>query len=56
VPLGAAAQNGHLHTVVRLLEGGANMNYQNKVRSTCYMKYALYYNMDMGRITVHGLQ
>ena len=37
-PLGKAAEMGHIRTVERLLEGGANINYQDKVRSTCYAK------------------
>jgi len=32
VPLGKAAENGHTQTVKRLLEGGADSDYQNKVR------------------------
>lgn len=35
VPLAVAAQNGHTQTVERLLEGGANINRQDTVRSTC---------------------
>lgn len=34
VPLGKAAENGHAETVKRLLEGGADRNYQDKVRNT----------------------
>ena len=29
---------GHVPIVERLLEGGANINYQDKVSSTCYAK------------------
>ena len=32
IPLHVAALNGHLDTVKRLVEGGSNINYQNKVR------------------------
>lgn len=31
VPVGVAAANGHLETVWRLLEAGANINHHNKV-------------------------
>ena len=34
VPLGVTAAKGHADTVERLLEGGANANYCNKVRKT----------------------
>lgn len=33
VPLGIAALNGHIEIVEELLIGGANINYQDKVRS-----------------------
>ena len=40
VPLGIAAQEGHIETVERLLEGKANVNYKDKVRSTiCQYAY-----------------
>ena len=32
-PLIKAAEKGHVQTVKKLLNGGANVNYQNKVRS-----------------------
>ena len=33
IPLGVAAQQGHLDTVKRLVEGGSNIDHQNKVRT-----------------------
>ena len=35
VPLGMAAQEGHILTVERLLEGEANVNHQDEVWKTC---------------------
>ena len=35
-PLGVAAQKGHTQVVERLLKERASINYQDKVRSTCY--------------------
>lgn len=34
VPLGIAAEKGHTQTVEKLLEGKANVDYQNEVRKT----------------------
>ena len=34
-PLGIAAGKGHTQTVQRLLEAGANINYQDKVITMC---------------------
>ena len=31
VPLGIAAEKGHLHVIQKLLQGGTNVNHQNKV-------------------------
>lgn len=41
VPLEIAAEEGHVQTVQRLLEGGANINYQQEVKNREYltMKY-----------------
>lgn len=36
VPLGAAAYNGHISTIEKLLEGGANIHKEDKVKSACY--------------------
>ena len=47
-PLGIAAQKGHLDTVKRLVEGGANVNYQNKVRTLEYVSCdQVYGNVEM---------
>lgn len=35
-PLGVSAEKGHIQTIKSLLDGGANINYQDKVRSTCH--------------------
>ena len=47
-PLGIAAQEGHLDTVKRLVEGGANVNYQDKV---CTLEHVscdqVYGNVEM---------
>ena len=34
VPLGVASQNGHIQVVEKLLEGGAHINYRDRVRNT----------------------
>ena len=48
IPLGIAAQNGHLDTVKRLVEGGSNVNYQNKVRTLEHVSCAqVYGNVEM---------
>ena len=36
VPLEIAAEKGHVQVVERLLRERVNINYQDKVRSTCY--------------------
>ena len=55
VPLGAAAQEGHTQVIEKLLKGGANINHQDKVRSSIcsktshnkflYMYYLLLYSL-----------
>ena len=39
VPLRIAAKNGHLQAVQKLLEGGANVNHQCKVRNMLYSNF-----------------
>ena len=34
VPLGVASQNGHIQVVEKLLDGGAHINYRDRVRNT----------------------
>ena len=48
-PLKKAAENGHTQTVKRLLEGGANRNYQDKVRKHTKLHSLLLHEV------VHGL-
>ena len=45
VPLGIAAQKGHLQVVQKLIQGGGNVNYQNKVMTiySSYMYIQSYY-------------
>ena len=42
VPLGVASQNGHIRVVEKLLEGGAHINYRDRVgyHWCIYLKYA----------------
>ena len=48
IPLAIAAQNGHLDTVKRLVEGGSNVNYQNKVRTLEHVSCdQVYGNVEM---------
>ena len=57
VPLGIAAEKGHVQVVERLLRERVNINYQNKVRSTLYNKYALHctiHNMSLQDSLVVG--
>ena len=39
IPLGIAAEKGHLDTVKRLVEGGANINHKNKVCTVDLMSW-----------------
>ena len=43
VSLSIAAEKGHVHTVERLVKGGAKINYQDKVRGVILYKGVLYY-------------
>ena len=48
IPLGITAQNGHLDTVKRLVVGGCNVNYQNKVRTLEHVSCdQVYGNVEM---------
>ena len=53
VPLEVAAEEGHVQTVKGLLDGGASINHQSKVRSTCYttsMHYIVHFVTRLRRI------
>ena len=48
IPLGIAAQKGHLDTVKRLVEGGSNIDHQNKVRTLEHVSCdQVYGNVEM---------
>ena len=48
IHLHIAAQNGHVDTVKRLVEGGSNINYQNKVRTLEHVSCdQVYGNVEM---------
>ena len=53
-PLGAAAINGHIQTVMRLLEGGANINYQDKVGIVYYQQVCNILHHKQGVIIRHS--
>lgn len=42
VSLGTASENGHAQTVERLLEGGANVNYYDKVQNTICVLHCVF--------------
>ena len=48
IPLGIAAQEGHLDTVKRLVEGGSNIDHQDKVRTLEHVSFdQVYGNVEM---------
>ena len=47
-----AAENGHQPTVKRLVEGGADVNHQNRVRKTCLGNSVPYLNYGISELTL----